>query len=86
MLLLKPKCENRDGEKIIQSRIGLEEPCEFAENFLVGYNGEHYDCIIVDEVQFLSPEMIDKLSDLVDFHGITVICCPHTRFDRQKRM
>ena len=59
VLLLKPNCENRDGEKIIRSRIGLEEPCEFAEDFLADYTGEHYDCIIVDEVQFLSPEMID---------------------------
>lgn len=74
VVLLKPRCEDRDGAKNLKSRIGLEEPCEFVENFLADYNGEHYDCIIVDEVQFLSPEMIDKLSDLVDFHGITVIC------------
>lgn len=74
VVLLKPRCEDRDGAKVIKSRIGLEEPCEFAEDFLENYSGEHYDCIIVDEVQFLSPEMIDKLSDLVDFHGITVIC------------
>lgn len=72
--LLKPKCEDRDGLKIIRSRIGLEEPCEFAEDFLDGYTGEHYDCVIVDEAQFLAPEVIDKLSDLVDMHGITVIC------------
>ena len=46
----------------------------FAEEFLQSYNGEYYDCIIVDEVQFLAPEIIDKLSDLVDTNGITVIC------------
>ena len=73
VVLLKPKCENRDGEKTIRSRIGLEAPCEFAEDFLEQYNGEHYDCLIVDEVQFLAPEVIDKLSDLVDTYGITVI-------------
>ena len=33
-----------------------------------------YDCIIVDEVQCLAPEIIDRLSDLVDTYGITVIC------------
>ena len=49
VILLKPKCEDRDGAKIIKSRIGLEEPCEFAEDFLEQYKGEHYDCIIVDE-------------------------------------
>jgi len=74
VVLLKPKCENRDGEKNIRSRIGLEDPCEFAEDFLESYNGESYDCIIVDEVQFLSESIIDKLSDLVDTYGITVIC------------
>ena len=74
VVLLKPKCENRDGEKTIRSRIGLEDPCEFAEEFLEQYSGEHYDCIIVDEVQFLAAEVINRLSDLVDTYGITVIC------------
>ena len=74
VVLLKPRCEDRDGAKVIKSRIGLEEPCEFAEDFLENYIGEHYDCIIVDEVQFLAPEIIDRLSDLVDTYGITVIC------------
>lgn len=74
VVLLKPRCEDRDGAKVIKSRIGLEEPCEFAEEFLKNYSGEHYDCIIVDEVQFLAPEIIDGLSDLVDTYGITVIC------------
>ena len=74
VVLLKPRCEDRDGEHVIKSRIGLTEPCEFAEDFLADYSGEHYDCIIVDEAQFLTPEIIDRLSDLVDAHGITVIC------------
>ena len=74
VVLLKPRCEDRDGAKVIKSRIGLEEPCEFAEDFLENYSGEHYDCIIVDEVQFLAPEIIDRLSNLVDTYGITVIC------------
>ena len=74
VVLLKPKCEDRDGEKRIRSRIGLEADCEFAEDFLKEYSGEHYDAVIVDEVQFLSAGIIDKLSDLVDAHHITIIC------------
>ena len=74
VVLLKPRCEDRDGAKVIKSRIGLAEPCEFAVDFLADYSGEHYDCIIVDEAQFLATEIIDRLSDLVDAHGITVIC------------
>ncbi len=63
VVLLKPRCEDRDDAKVIKSRIGLEEPCEFAEDFLENYSEEHYDCIIVDKVQFLAPEIIDRLSD-----------------------
>ena len=39
VVLLKPKCEDRDGAKIIKSRIVLEDPSEFAEDFLESYSG-----------------------------------------------
>ena len=74
VVILKPACENRDGESVIRSRIGLEAECEYAEDFLDNYAGEVYDAIIVDEVQFLTPADIDRLSDLVDENNITVIC------------
>lgn len=74
VVLLKPKCEDRDGAKDIHSRIGIDADCVYAEDFLTNYNGEHYDAVIVDEVQFLSEAVINKLSDLVDKHNITVIC------------
>ena len=78
-LLLKPKLENRDGEKIIRSRIGMEAECEFVEDFMdqIGKDWEkakEYDALIVDEAQFLSKEQVDWFSDLVDFAGIPVIC------------
>lgn len=75
--LLKPKLENRDGKKIIRSRIGLEAECEYVEDFLesVKLNGKPaYDAIIVDEVQFLSRSQIDALSDIVDNYDIPVLC------------
>ena len=74
VVLLKPKCEDRDGESVIRSRIGLVADCEFAEDFLESSAGQRYDAVIVDEVQFLDPADIDRLSDLVDTFGITVIC------------
>lgn len=74
VVFLKPKCEDRDGTEKIRSRIGIEADCEFVEEFLLAYSGEAYDAVIVDEAQFLAPEIIDKLSDLVDTHNITVIC------------
>ena len=33
-LLLKPRTDTRDGERIIRSRIGLEEPCLYGDEFL----------------------------------------------------
>ena len=67
-LLCKPAMDTRDGEIVVRSRIGLEEPCVLLEDF-VKYTEEQikeYDCIIVDEVQFATREQIDFLSDVVD--------------------
>ena len=78
-VLLKPKLENRDGEKIIKSRIGLESECDYVEDFVadIGTDWEaakKYDAVIVDECQFLSSEQVDWLSDLIDYAEIPVIC------------
>ena len=77
--LLKPKLENRDGDKVIRSRVGMEEECGFVEDFIneIGEDWEKakiYDAVIVDEAQFLSEDQVDWFSDLVDFAGIPVIC------------
>ena len=78
-LLLKPHLENRDGESIIKSRIGLEHECRFVEDFMddIGTDYERareYDAIVVDEAQFLCEEQVDWFSEIVDFAGIPVIC------------
>ena len=73
--LLKPRIENRDGDKIIRSRVGVEAKCEFVEDFLERDLKKHqYDAIIVDESQFLSREQVDKLSNIADFLDIIVLC------------
>lgn len=57
-LLVKPKLDNRDGDRIVASRAGLSEPCVFMEElpdyFSSSYKPGSVDCIIVDEAQFLS--------------------------------
>ena len=78
-LLLKPRLENRDGESMIKSRIGLDHECSFVEDFMdeIGRDYEKakkYDAIIVDEAQFLSGDQVDWFSEIVDFAGIPVIC------------
>lgn len=86
-VLLKPRTDNRDGEHEIQSRIGLSAPAEYVDEFLkeiaefwddeiseYTYHGKRVDAILVDEAQFLSPEEVDTLSDIVDFYNIPVLC------------
>ena len=36
--------------------------------------GLQHDCIIVDEVQFATPQQVDFLSDIVDFMDVPVVC------------
>lgn len=86
-LLCKPKMDTRDGEAIVRSRIGLCEECVFLED-LVNYTQEQirqYQCIVVDEVQFATPEQVDFLSDIVDCMGVPVVCYG-LRADFQNRL
>ena len=69
-VLLKPRTDNRDGEHEIKSRIGLEAP----DSGEYRYHGKKVDAILIDEAQFLSPEEVDTLSDIVDFYEIPVLC------------
>ena len=86
-ILLKPRTDDRDGEHKIQSRIGLSAPAEYVDDILKEisklwngketeylYHGKKVNAILVDEAQFLSPEEVDALSDIVDFYEIPVLC------------
>ncbi|MCR5168597.1 MAG: hypothetical protein K6C13_15500 [Oscillospiraceae bacterium] len=42
--------------------------------FLPDLKKSEYPALTFDEAQFLRPNLIDKLSDLVDRHNITIIC------------
>ena len=75
-LLCKTEVDTRDGARKIRSRIGLEEDCVLLKEFVTFTEDEikKYDAIIVDEVQFATPEQVDFLSDVVDFYDVPVIC------------
>lgn len=80
-LVLKPRIDSRDGERTVRSRIGLERPCSFVEEYVFPENFEKtkqlvngIDCIIVDEVQFCKPEEVHTLWQIVYHLGIPVIC------------
>ena len=79
VLLLKPAIDNRDGAKIVKSRIGLQNEAvaiKENENIVKTYEKNYSDCnvIIVDECQFLSPEQVDQLCDIVYTKDIPVLC------------
>ena len=78
--LIKPSADTRDGKSILRSRIGLE-----AEVFIAPPEMELYqvfqqerqgkcDVIIVDECQFLTPDQIEQLRQIVNDFNIPVLC------------
>lgn len=75
-IMVKPMTDNRDGERIIRSRIGLDLPCVFMEELvqMPADELEKYDCIIVDEAQFCNKSQIEFLVHIVDDLKIPVIC------------
>ena len=72
-LMLKPRLDNRDGARTVGSRSGLSAPCRFVEE-LDGIDLSVYDCVIVDEAQFLTKAQVQRLVDIVDGMDIPVIC------------
>ena len=78
--LLKPSADTRDGASILRSRIGLEAVVEIATpdaNIYDRYVAEHVgkcDAVIVDECQFLTPEQIGQLREIVDDFNVPVMC------------
>ena len=76
--LIKPSTDDRDGQDVIRSRVGLEskadviKPCDSViEKF--NANGE-FDIIIADECQFFTESQVDELREIVDTRDIPVLC------------
>lgn len=72
-LMLKPRLDNRDGERIVGSRAGLTAPCQYVEE-LPEIDLSNYHCVIVDEAQFLTKKQVEMLVSIVDDSNIPVIC------------
>lgn len=72
-LFVKPDLENRDGNTIVKSRIGLTKECILWSNFK-DMNLSGIDKIIIDEAHFLEEEDINYLGDIVDNFNIDIIC------------
>ena len=86
-VLMKPSKDTRDGTGIVKSRAGLEMPCISIDNNLNIYeyvktyklaieisDGALLRWVLIDECQFLEPEQVDQLADIVDLLGVNVMC------------
>lgn len=74
---MKPSMDSRFGKNIIKSRSGLSNDADV----LVDENSElhiqnykDYHCILVDEAQFLTKEIVDQLRYISIHQNIPVIC------------
>jgi thymidine kinase len=77
VLLVKPRLDTRFGATKISSRCGLEADADLVidhDASLDPRDFEGVDCILVDEVQFLSPTVIEDLRRITVDPGVPVIC------------
>lgn len=73
VLMVKPQLDTRDGERTVRSRCGLSAECVFMEE-VADIDVNQYDCVIVDEAQFLTKAQVEQLVHIVDDLDIPVIC------------
>ncbi len=75
-LVLKPRIDNRDGNQTVKSRMGVNKECLFVEDFVKMSNDviKTYDCILVDEAQFVSKADVEFFTYVVDELNVPVIC------------
>ena len=75
-LMVKPMLDQREGKAMVNSRIGLSYPCVWFEELekMSREELQTWQCVIVDEAQFLSREQVDYLTAVVDEFNVPVIC------------
>lgn len=76
-ILIKPKIDTRFGENKIMSRSGLSVEADIIldkEDTLESLILDDVDCILVDEVNFMSKYHIRELRYIASFKNIPVIC------------
>lgn len=77
--LIKPSTDNRDGESVIQSRMGLRSEVRViakSDDVVSIFENEAKDCnvIIADECQFFTKDQIDGLRTVTDEFDVPVLC------------
>ena len=77
VIVIKSKVDKK-GDKNIVSRLGIEREVDllipYEEKITPNINLENLNCILVDEVQFMSPEQVKELWIISKLYDIPVIC------------
>lgn len=79
VLLFSSSLDNRFGEGLIASRIGISESCYLFDketdllSFFESLGNDNLYCVLVDECQFLTEEQVNQLTDIVDTYDIPVM-------------
>lgn len=77
VLLIRPAMDVRFGANNIKSRAGLEMKADILvtdDTDLMQEDLEGVDCLLLDEAQFVSKEIIDQLRMISHSKGIPVLC------------
>ncbi len=77
VLLVKPSLDDRFGRAHIKSRAGLEKSADILvdkDTDLLSCNFEGISCILVDEAQFITANIIEQFRDITLLYNIPVIC------------
>jgi thymidine kinase len=77
VLLMKPRVDTRFGSTIIGSRSGLQAEADLVvdgETRVHPADFEGVDCVLVDEAQFITPELVEDLRRVTITPGVPVIC------------
>ncbi|MBR2927153.1 MAG: thymidine kinase [Clostridia bacterium] len=77
--LIKPALDDRDGETVLRSRIGLSATCDTVAEHddlfsMFSKQNPQADVIIADECQFFTEAHVDSLRRIVDECNIPVLC------------
>lgn len=77
ILLIKPKVDKKGSDKIV-SRLGIDRKVDILldsnESLKDILNLDNINCILVDEVQFMTPNQIKELWIIAKIKDIPVIC------------
>jgi thymidine kinase len=77
VLVLKPKMDIRFGANEVKSRAGLTMPADHLITADTVFGDDQFkgtDCIVVDEAQFLTRQVIDQFRTIATKDNIPVIC------------